>query len=109
MLRRPGAISSGRVLMRDVFLTCTRLRLLQVACGCPNRVDEPQRGRLPINELKDFLESVDVRHHGEPLDLAAGVGLQEGAVVLERHAAVGIAVRAEHVGVGEQATTAKHL
>ena len=84
-------------------------RLLQLACGCPDRVDAPQRGRVLINELKDFLKSVDVRHHGEPLDLAAGVGLQEGVVVLERHAAVGIAVRAEQVGVGEKATTAKHL
>ena len=75
----------------------------------PDRVDALQRGRVPINELKDFLESVDVRHHGESPDIAAGVGLQEGAVVLERHAAVGITVRAEHVGVGKQATAAKHL
>src|SRR6266403_4459456 len=46
--------------------------------------------------------SVQPRDHGQALDLAVLVGVQERVVVLERNAAVGIAVRAEHVGMREQ-------
>src|SRR5258708_37624538 len=41
-------------------------------------------------------------HNGQPLDPLIPVGIQKRIVVLERNAAVGIAVRAEHVGMREQ-------
>src|SRR3979490_3353933 len=46
--------------------------------------------------------SIQPRDHGQALDLAVPVGVQERVVVLERNAAVGITVGAEHVGMREQ-------
>ena len=40
---------------------------------------------------------------------AALIGFQERIVILERHAAVGIAIRPEHVGVREQTVAAENL
>src|ERR1700676_3361598 len=40
--------------------------------------------------------------HREPLDALIAEGIEEGVVILERDAAVGVAVRAQHVGVREQ-------
>src|ERR1700738_1150034 len=42
-------------------------------------------------------------HHRQPPDALVVIGVEEGVVVLEGHAAVGIAVGAAHVGVREQA------
>src|SRR5258708_12890175 len=42
-------------------------------------------------------------YHGEALDALVAVGIEEGVVVLERNAAVGIAVRTQHVSMREQA------
>src|SRR5262249_25043961 len=43
-----------------------------------------------------------LRDHREALDLPALEGAQENVIGLERYAAVGIAVRAQHVGMREQ-------
>ena len=50
--------------------------------------------------------SLQMRYHGEPFDLLALIGAQERIVVPERHAAVGIAPRTEHVSMGEQSGAA---
>src|SRR5882672_10436572 len=57
---------------------------------------------LTYNCVPALPRSVQPRDHGQALDLAVLVGVQERVVVLERNAAVGIAVGAEHVGMGEQ-------
>jgi hypothetical protein len=49
---------------------------------------------------------VRARNHHEALDLPVLVGAQEGVVVLDRHAAVGIAVGTQHVGMREEARAA---
>ena len=48
-----------------------------------------------------------MRDNGEALDLSALKGAQEGIVGLEGHAAVGIAVRAQHVRMREQSNPIK--
>jgi hypothetical protein len=48
-----------------------------------------------------------LRDNGEALDLSALKGAQEGIVGVEGHAAVGIAVRAQHVGMREQSNPTK--
>src|SRR5258708_14590372 len=45
-------------------------------------------------------------HHREPLDALIAVGVEEGVVIPERDAAVGIAVGSEHEAVREQAAAA---
>src|SRR5215472_18514280 len=50
--------------------------------------------------------SADPCDHSELPDAHAAIGIEEGAVVAERDAAVGSAAGAEHVGVSEQATAA---
>src|SRR5712664_727286 len=57
---------------------------------------------LTYNCVPASPRSVQPRYYGQALDLAVLVGVQERVVVLERNAAVGIAVRAEHVGMREQ-------
>src|SRR5260370_1740561 len=51
------------------------------------------------------VETVD---HGEARDFASKVRVQELGIVAKRHAAVRLAVRAQHVGVGEDAVAAVH-
>ena len=43
--------------------------------------------------------SIPLRDNGEALDLSGLKGVQEGVVGLEGHAAIGIAVRTQHVGM----------
>src|SRR5262245_38341574 len=51
-------------------------------------------------------QSLDPGNDGELSDALVAVGTEEGAIVLERHAAVGIAVWPEHIAVREQAAAA---
>lgn len=46
---------------------------------------------------------------GQALDLAALIGTQESVVVLEGHAPVRIAVRAEHVGMRQKSRSAEDV
>src|ERR1700761_4417941 len=47
--------------------------------------------------------SSDMRPHAQPSHALVAVGIEEGVVVAERDAAVGVAVRAQHIGVRKQA------
>src|SRR5260370_39584498 len=51
----------------------------------------------------EFGAAREARDDGDVLDLAALERLQEGVVVLERHTSVRIAVRPQHVAMGEDA------
>jgi len=51
--------------------------------------------------------SLQACHHGQALDLVIQVRLQEGVIVSDRHAAIGIAIRAEHKAVCQETGPAK--
>src|SRR5581483_2801969 len=65
---------------------------------CPFRGDDSMECAVPWTGL-----SIQLRDHREPRDPARLEGLEERAVILERHAAVRLAVRPEHIRVREQA------
>ncbi len=75
---------------------------------------DPRRRQLPLRAMRvrplpsATLGSASWRaaHDHEALDLAAQEGLKEPVVVAERHAAVRIAARTQHVGVRQQADAA---
>src|SRR5262249_21219611 len=52
--------------------------------------------------------AVKALDHSETGDLASEEGIQELGIIAEGHAAVRLAVRTQHVGVGEDAGTAVH-
>src|ERR1700722_12816948 len=64
------------------------------------------RAQRPDDLLAKAPSSVDPCNHGQPLNALVAIGIEEGVVIAERHAAVGIAVGAEHVGMREQAGSA---
>src|SRR5579871_3211524 len=75
---------------------------------------EPAAARVrqhvpPVNAQRspERAGSAHMRDDNEPLDLVVAVGAEECLVVPERHAAVGVAARAKHVGVGEQSVAAE--
>src|SRR5437899_7228210 len=69
------------------------------ACGLRVR-RRAGRGRLDV---------LDADHDGDALDRADAIGLQEFVVMLDRDAAVGVAVRSQHVAVHEQADTPERI
>src|SRR5580658_9409280 len=70
--------------------------------------DRYATGQVAALSITRFV-SVQPRHHGDALDLAAHVGAQERFIIAERHASIRLAVRAEHEGVGKKAGAAEHL
>src|ERR1700694_2682468 len=67
------------------------------------RVGEPIRGCLRGGRIREMLD------HDEAIDVAAQERVEERRVVVERHAAVGLAVRTQHVGMRQDAVAAVHL
>src|SRR4029077_3826273 len=51
--------------------------------------------------------SFQTGHYDESLDVLIEIGLQERVIVLKRHAAIRVALRAEHVGVCQKTAAAK--
>src|SRR5262249_1838592 len=51
---------------------------------------------------------VEMLDHGEARDFASQVRVEEFGIVAERHASIRLAVRAQHVGMGEDARTTVH-
>src|SRR5215475_9234727 len=89
----------------------------RVWCCAPSRNDGESVTHRPGMNATEVCESepvgspqmttqLDLHDDRELLDALVAIGVQEGVVILERHAAVGIAVGAEHVGMREQADTA---
>src|ERR1700759_4009675 len=70
-----------------------------------------RRPSLPVRDSRPMLttcdRSFDSRQNRELADAMVAVGVEEGVVIAERDAAIGIAIRAEHVGVREQAFAAE--
>ena len=53
--------------------------------------------------------SVQPGDHDQPLDLAVAIGVEEGFVIAERDAAIGIAARPKHEPMGEETDAAKRI
>src|SRR5579883_3259777 len=76
---------------------------LRPAEQSPELLGDPSGRRLSGGR---FVESLD---HHEAVELAAAEGGEECVIILERQAAVRLAVRPEHVGMRQNAVAAVHL
>src|SRR5438445_9291711 len=72
----------------------------------PIAIDALPEPRRPTRALPASIELAD---DGKAPDALVLVGIEEGVIIPERHAAVGLTGAAEHVGMREQAVAAKNL
>src|SRR4051794_21447110 len=76
------------------------------ACRSPVAVAKICSAYTPVEDAgRPVLPSSG--HHDETLPLASEIGLEELVVLAERHAAVRLSVRPEHVGVGEVGSSSR--
>ena len=67
-------------------------------------------GRVPSTPPSEAVTALlNLRQHRETADALILVGIEEGVVILERDAAVGLSARPEHVAVGEQSLAVEDL
>src|SRR5260370_10278963 len=69
----------------------------------------PRRCTFPTSTRPAPRRSIQAGDDRQALDPAALIGAQKGRVILEDHAAVGFAARAEPLGVREQAGAAEGI
>src|SRR6476620_6738936 len=86
-----------------------RVRQILLERGSDCRVHPPRAPRAGSSARPNWVgwdTALELGDDREILDLPVLIGPQESVVILDRHAAVRVAIRAEHERVGQQSRTA---